>query len=60
MTVMLRGKGGRLDVTETDVETVIVTNSDIVIEYKKPYKYGLVCGCKYYAEEYEFVSCTVK
>lgn len=60
MTVKLRGKGGRLDVTEKDVESVTVTDYQIEIEYKKPYKWGIVCGVKYYTDEYDFVSCTAR
>ena len=56
MTVYLKGKEGRLDQIEKDVERVSIDARYINIEYKKPYKYGLVSGVQYYKEEMEIAS----
>lgn len=57
MTVKLKGKDGRPDVTEENVEELSVKNGQIEMSYKKPYKWGIVCGVGYYTDEYEIVSC---
>ena len=51
MTVYLKGLGGRLDQIEQNVEKVMVDDRFIKIEYKKPYKYGLVSGVAYFNDE---------
>ena len=51
MTVYLKGLDGRCDQTEKDVQTVTVDDTYIHIGYKKPYKWGIVSGVKYYTEE---------
>lgn len=60
MTVKLKGKNGRLDITEKNVELVTVTDMHIKINYKKPYKWGIVSGVGYYTDEYELVSCDAR
>lgn len=56
MIVKLKGKNGRLDVIEKDVEDVSVGDGKIQIDYKRPYKWGIVSGVKYYTDEYSIVS----
>ena len=60
MVVKLKGKGGRLDVTEKDVVAVTIKDGVIHMEYKKPYKWGIVSGVGYYTDEYELISCEGK
>lgn len=56
MIVKLKGKDGRLDVTEKNVESVTVSDDEIAINYKKPYKWGLVSGVRYCTDEYDIVT----
>lgn len=51
MTVYLKGLDGRCDQTEKNVQTVKVDDTYIDIEYKKPCKWGIVSGVKYYKNE---------
>ena len=60
MIVKLKGKDGRLDVTEKDVEAVTISNGTIHMDYKKPYKWGIVSGVGYYTDEYDLVSVSNK
>lgn len=60
MIVKLKGKNGRLDVTEKDVESVTVSDDEIAINYKKPYKWGIVSGVRYFPEEYSIMSVSEK
>lgn len=52
MTVYLKGKDGRVDQVEKNVETVSVDSKYIDIRYKR-YEYGAVVGVTYYASEME-------
>lgn len=53
MTVYLKGKDGRVDQVEKNVQTVSVDGQYINIEYTKPLKWGIVSGVKYYKDEME-------
>lgn len=51
MTVYLKGLSGRVDRVEENVQKVTVDDMYIRIDYKKPYKYGLVSGVAYFNDE---------
>lgn len=51
MTVYLRGLNGRLDQVEKNVESISIDNDYIKIKYKQPYKWGIVSGVAYFANE---------
>lgn len=60
MIVYLKGKNGRCDQTEIDVESVKIGRAYIEIDYKKPYKWGIVSGVKYPTDEMEVTSIEVE
>ena len=59
MTVYLKGKDGRVDQVEKNVQTVSVDGQYINIEYTKPFKWGIVSGVKYYKDEMEIAKIEV-
>ena len=51
MTVYLKGLEGRCDQTEKNVQAVTIDDIYINIAYRKPFKWGIVSGVKYYKNE---------